>query len=208
MPDKSATVQWPGAQAVIEMAHDQSFGGQVWCAGRQHEVEGRSDFPSSEPPHWRPSGLKSGVFLCPEPHQPRDGLHPDSAWDAGLGQHAVLGESPPGHLHPGKGWGSCPRGCPSARLPAPSLTPSPRPQIVLENSSREDKHECPFGRSAIELTKMLCEILQVGELREYAAPLHARSLCSGPVRPKSATLGVSATGQPSWAFFFQSLSGL
>uniref|UniRef100_UPI00398ED5E8 engulfment and cell motility protein 2 isoform X3 n=1 Tax=Pristiophorus japonicus TaxID=55135 RepID=UPI00398ED5E8 len=36
--------------------------------------------------------------------------------------------------------------------------------IVLENSSREDKHECPFGRSSIELTKMLCEILQVGEL--------------------------------------------
>ncbi|NWY07922.1 ELMO2 protein, partial [Nothoprocta ornata] len=38
-------------------------------------------------------------------------------------------------------------------------------RIVLENSSREDKHECPFGRSAIELTKMLCEILQVGELQ-------------------------------------------
>ncbi|XP_069608337.1 engulfment and cell motility protein 2 isoform X1 [Ranitomeya imitator] len=37
-------------------------------------------------------------------------------------------------------------------------------RIVLENSSREDKHECPFGRSAIELTKTLCEILQVGEL--------------------------------------------
>ncbi|GAB1297954.1 Engulfment and cell motility protein 1 [Apodemus speciosus] len=38
-------------------------------------------------------------------------------------------------------------------------------RIVLENSSREDKHECPFGRSSIELTKMLCEILKVGELR-------------------------------------------
>ncbi|XP_043946070.1 engulfment and cell motility protein 2 isoform X2 [Protopterus annectens] len=37
-------------------------------------------------------------------------------------------------------------------------------RIVLENSSREDKHECPFGRSAIELTKMLCDILRVGEL--------------------------------------------
>ncbi|KAG7256177.1 hypothetical protein CRUP_014710, partial [Coryphaenoides rupestris] len=36
--------------------------------------------------------------------------------------------------------------------------------MVLENSSREDKHECPFGRSSIELTKMLCEILRVGEL--------------------------------------------
>ncbi|KAM9443726.1 engulfment and cell motility protein 2 isoform 1-T1 [Clarias gariepinus] len=37
-------------------------------------------------------------------------------------------------------------------------------RIVLENSSREDKHECPFGRCVIELTRMLCEILQVGEL--------------------------------------------
>ncbi|XP_059900162.1 engulfment and cell motility protein 1 isoform X2 [Gadus macrocephalus] len=37
-------------------------------------------------------------------------------------------------------------------------------RMVLENSSREDKHECPFGRSSIELTKMLCEILRVGEL--------------------------------------------
>uniref|UniRef100_A0A671PRW3 Engulfment and cell motility protein 2-like n=1 Tax=Sinocyclocheilus anshuiensis TaxID=1608454 RepID=A0A671PRW3_9TELE len=36
--------------------------------------------------------------------------------------------------------------------------------IVLENSSREDKHECPFGRSAIDLTRVLCDILQVGEL--------------------------------------------
>ncbi|KPP74121.1 hypothetical protein Z043_106747 [Scleropages formosus] len=40
-------------------------------------------------------------------------------------------------------------------------------RIVLENSSREDKHECPFGRSSIELTKMLCEILKVGELRKF-----------------------------------------
>ncbi|KAM6457659.1 engulfment and cell motility protein 2 isoform 2-T2 [Liasis olivaceus] len=37
-------------------------------------------------------------------------------------------------------------------------------RIVLENSSQEDKHNCPFGRSAIELTRMLCEILQIGEL--------------------------------------------
>lgn len=42
-------------------------------------------------------------------------------------------------------------------------------QIVLENSSREDKHECPFGRCAIELTRMLCDILQVGELRKCFA---------------------------------------
>ncbi|CAG5891537.1 unnamed protein product [Menidia menidia] len=43
-------------------------------------------------------------------------------------------------------------------------------RIVLENSSREDKHECPFGRSSIELTKMLCEILKVGELRSRHIP--------------------------------------
>ncbi|XP_042318115.1 engulfment and cell motility protein 2 isoform X2 [Sceloporus undulatus] len=49
-------------------------------------------------------------------------------------------------------------------------------RIVLENSSREDKHECPFGRSAIELTKMLCEILQVGELRKWAGVGHRRDL--------------------------------
>lgn len=42
-------------------------------------------------------------------------------------------------------------------------------QIVLENSSREDKHECPFGRCAIDLTRILCEILQVGELRKLSA---------------------------------------
>ncbi|KAL6099875.1 elmo1 [Pungitius sinensis] len=43
-------------------------------------------------------------------------------------------------------------------------------RIVLENSSREDKHECPFGRSSIELTKMLCEILKVGELPSENCP--------------------------------------
>uniref|UniRef100_A0A8C0EVE4 Engulfment and cell motility 3 n=1 Tax=Bubo bubo TaxID=30461 RepID=A0A8C0EVE4_BUBBB len=36
-------------------------------------------------------------------------------------------------------------------------------QFVLENSSREDKHECPFARSSIQLTLILCEILHVGE---------------------------------------------
>lgn len=69
-----------------------------------------------------------------------------------------------------KAGASCPPRTPRRCLPSPSLTPSPPLQIVLENSSREDKHECPFGRSAIELTKMLCEILQVGELRKCAAP--------------------------------------
>uniref|UniRef100_A0A5F5Q0F3 Engulfment and cell motility 3 n=1 Tax=Equus caballus TaxID=9796 RepID=A0A5F5Q0F3_HORSE len=39
----------------------------------------------------------------------------------------------------------------------------PLPQFVLENSSREDKHECPFARSSIQLTVLLCELLRVGE---------------------------------------------
>ncbi|ETE57638.1 hypothetical protein L345_16645, partial [Ophiophagus hannah] len=51
--------------------------------------------------------------------------------------------------------------------------------IVLENSSPEDQHACPFGRSAIELTKVLCEVLQIGELRKRspvgAEPLWARA---------------------------------
>ncbi|XP_069918699.1 engulfment and cell motility protein 3 isoform X2 [Oryctolagus cuniculus] len=36
-------------------------------------------------------------------------------------------------------------------------------QFVLENSSREDRHECPFARSSIQLTVLLCELLRVGE---------------------------------------------
>ena len=36
-------------------------------------------------------------------------------------------------------------------------------KLVLENSSRGDKHECPFGKSSIEVTKTLCEILKIGE---------------------------------------------
>lgn len=51
-----------------------------------------------------------------------------------------------------------------AALPA-SLCPTV-PQFVLENSSREDKHECPFARSSIQLTLILCEILRIGEARE------------------------------------------
>nr|XP_032644361.1 engulfment and cell motility protein 3 isoform X3 [Chelonoidis abingdonii] len=39
----------------------------------------------------------------------------------------------------------------------------PSRQFVLENSSRDDKHECPFARSSIQLTLALCEILHVGE---------------------------------------------
>ncbi|KAL0622144.1 Engulfment and cell motility protein 3 [Plecturocebus cupreus] len=36
-------------------------------------------------------------------------------------------------------------------------------RFVLENSSREDKHECPFARGSIQLTVLLCELLRVGE---------------------------------------------
>lgn len=35
--------------------------------------------------------LKSGFFISPEPYQPSNGLYPDSSWNAGLGQHAILG---------------------------------------------------------------------------------------------------------------------
>uniref|UniRef100_A0A669R4Z8 Engulfment and cell motility 3 n=1 Tax=Phasianus colchicus TaxID=9054 RepID=A0A669R4Z8_PHACC len=42
-------------------------------------------------------------------------------------------------------------------------TPSAYSRFILENSSREDKHECPFARSSIQLTLILCEILHVGE---------------------------------------------
>ncbi|KAM9301624.1 engulfment and cell motility protein 3 [Gastrophryne carolinensis] len=36
-------------------------------------------------------------------------------------------------------------------------------RFVLENSSREDKHVCPFARSSIHLSLILCDILRVGE---------------------------------------------
>ncbi|XP_039619157.1 engulfment and cell motility protein 3 [Polypterus senegalus] len=44
-----------------------------------------------------------------------------------------------------------------------SRYPDAYSRFVLENSSREDKHECPFARSSIQLTQMLCEILRIGE---------------------------------------------
>jgi hypothetical protein len=34
---------------------------------------------------------------------------------------------------------------------------------VLENSCRADEHECPFGRTSVELVKLLCEVLRIGE---------------------------------------------
>lgn len=36
-------------------------------------------------------------------------------------------------------------------------------KVVHENSCRADEHECPFGRTSIELVKLLCEILHIGE---------------------------------------------
>ncbi|MFT7810501.1 engulfment and cell motility protein 3 [Arapaima gigas] len=44
-----------------------------------------------------------------------------------------------------------------------SRYPDAYSRFVLENSSREDKHECPFARSSIQLTLILCEILHIGE---------------------------------------------
>lgn len=41
--------------------------------------------------------------------------------------------------------------------------PSICAQVVLENSCRADEHECPFGRTSVELVKLLCEILHIGE---------------------------------------------
>lgn len=36
-------------------------------------------------------------------------------------------------------------------------------KIVLENSCRADEHECPFGKTSLELVKVLCDILRIGE---------------------------------------------
>lgn len=37
-------------------------------------------------------------------------------------------------------------------------------KLVLENCYRADSHECPLGRASIELTKLLTEILKIGEV--------------------------------------------
>lgn len=34
-------------------------------------------------------------------------------------------------------------------------------KVVLENSCRADEHECPFGRTSVELVKLLCEVRYV-----------------------------------------------
>ncbi|MCI4380340.1 hypothetical protein PGIGA_G00238910 [Pangasianodon gigas] len=59
-----------------------------------------------------------------------------------------------------------------------SRYPDAYSRFVLENSSREDKHECPFARSSIQLTLMLCEILRIGEPHEMAHYLYVlQSVC-------------------------------
>ena len=36
-------------------------------------------------------------------------------------------------------------------------------KVVHENSCRADEHDCQFGRTSVELVKLLCEILKIGE---------------------------------------------
>lgn len=36
-------------------------------------------------------------------------------------------------------------------------------KVVHENSCRSDEYECPFGRTSIELVKVLCDMLRIGE---------------------------------------------
>ncbi|CAO1307083.1 unnamed protein product [Diamesa serratosioi] len=45
-------------------------------------------------------------------------------------------------------------------------------KVVHENSCRADEHECPFGKTSIELVKVLCEILRIGELFEQGKDFH------------------------------------
>ena len=40
-------------------------------------------------------------------------------------------------------------------------------KVILENLSRGDDYECPFARTSIALTKMLCEVLEInGDARK------------------------------------------
>lgn len=45
-------------------------------------------------------------------------------------------------------------------------------KVVHENSCRADEHECPFGKTSIELVKLLCEILHIGEPFEPGKDFH------------------------------------
>ena len=203
MPDKSATVQWPGAQAlVLEMACDRGF-------SRARRSAGAIGRPPKLAPTRGDRRVSSQVSLSPEPHQPRDGLHPDSARDAGLGQHAVLGEIPPGHLHPGKGWGQLPSADPPS--PASPLPPS-RPLFPCRSSWRTvaEKTSTSAPLAVVRLSSPRCCVRSCRSGNCVSARLPARPFLGlgSPVRPEGAALGVPAalgvraTGQPSWAFFF------
>lgn len=46
-------------------------------------------------------------------------------------------------------------------------------KIIHENTCRVHEHECPFARTSIELVKMLCEFLRIGEPpSEYSTNFH------------------------------------
>jgi len=80
-------------------------------------------------------------------------------------------------------------------------------QFVLENSSREDKHECPFARSSIQLTLILCEILRIGEPRKFISILLLPTfyVSSGQTNSKAENpsfLTASETGSDYHPIFF------
>lgn len=45
-------------------------------------------------------------------------------------------------------------------------------KVVIENSTRADEHDCPFVRAAMHLTKMLCEILRIGDPPEDSGNIY------------------------------------
>lgn len=45
-------------------------------------------------------------------------------------------------------------------------------KVVHENSCRADEYECPFGRTSIELVRVLCDILKIGESYDQAKDFH------------------------------------
>lgn len=53
-----------------------------------------------------------------------------------------------------------------------SYHPEKYSRVVLENSGRGDEYDCPFARAAIELTKLLCEILKVLKVNQSLEKLN------------------------------------
>jgi engulfment and cell motility protein 1 len=49
-------------------------------------------------------------------------------------------------------------------------------KVVHENSCRADEYECPFGRTSIELVRVLCDILKIGESYDQAKYFHPMML--------------------------------